>query len=63
MSCGTQYLSSGYIVSFAVMYAMGLLVGADNAITAATKAACSVLRVDKTIKNGKELFFCKSNVD
>jgi hypothetical protein len=39
---------------------MGLLVGADNAITAATKAACSVLRVDK---NGKELFFCKSNVD
>jgi hypothetical protein len=45
------------------MYAMGLLVGADNTITAATKAACSALRVDKTRKNGKELFFCKSNVD
>jgi hypothetical protein len=30
------------------MYAMG----ADNAITAPTKAACSVLRVEKTIKNG-----------
>jgi hypothetical protein len=43
------------------MYAMGLLLGADNAITAATKAACPVLRVDKTIKNGKELFFCKSS--